>query len=436
MCALMSDTPDTNKPYPRYAWQLVWLYVPILILLSPFTMHRSSKPVVLGYSWHYALLLVFFAIVGLGLSVLLLRLVRNTRPHRRLAFAYILLSGLVMFVVTTEMVWGFVEGDAFSGYRKWGQQRSPFVGFENIPDYTQQTPQGHVTFDEHGFRKHLTPRVSEEKEQLVVVMGGSSAFGFGLDDADTWPVELERRLRNQYGDHITVLNAANRGHNSVQQLIRLYMRVLPLKPSVVIYYGAWNDLGSGGRPMHMPWLSSTLAQASTSRHYLRLRNKGSGLYWENSFILERLCQAARTIWPHVTASREEAALAPHAQTSNSFEATSQLFIRNVDTMNMLCQRDGVLFMPVRYVADDENLKPRDREGLGILNVALRRYCQRAHVDLIDFEDVFINVVDRSLLFQADHYHPTAQGAKLIGAHVAEGVGAALFPQSKTLASVR
>ncbi len=371
--------------------------------------------------------------VGLGLAGILLLIVRKAPPHRRLAFAYIMLSGIVMSVIMVELISGAVEGDAFSGYRKWGQQRSPFVGFENIPGYAQSHAHGSVTFDEHGFRRHTTKRVATEKEQLIVVMGGSSAFGFGLDDEDTWPMELERHLRSQFGDHFTVLNAANRGHNSMQQLIRLYQRVLPLKPSVVIYYGAWNDLNSGGEPLYMPWLSPTLAKASSARHYLRLRNHGSGLYWENSFILDRLCQAARKFSPSITASRDTAL---RASTSGSYRAASELFVRNVDTMNMLCQRDHVLFIPMLYVADEGNLKARDRVGLNLFADVLRSYCHRNSVGYIDVGQAFDDVTNRTALFQEDHYHPTAQGAKLIGAQVAESVGATLFPSSKTLVSIR
>ena len=134
-------------------WGLLCL--PILLVLLPFADHHSRDQVILGYSWHYLLFLSALAVGGLGFAALLLGVVGNAPPPRRLPFAYFLLAILLGIVLLAEVSLGYVQRDAFGGFRTAGQTRSPFVGFENTPNLRWNTHGAIVTCLVHGFKRGI-----------------------------------------------------------------------------------------------------------------------------------------------------------------------------------------------------------------------------------------------------------------------------------------
>ncbi|HMZ56949.1 MAG TPA: hypothetical protein PLT48_19030, partial [Nitrospira sp.] len=70
----------------------------------------------------------------------------------------------------------------------------------------------------------------------VVLVGGSTAFGTGLEsDRETVASQLAQRL------NVEVINAAVIGHGSGQELTYLLTELVDLHPDVVIALDGWND---------------------------------------------------------------------------------------------------------------------------------------------------------------------------------------------------
>ena len=108
----------------------------------------------------------------------------------------------------------------------------PLVGCVNLPGQTTQF----FRINHLGFRgRELDPR--EQHRHRVVLVGGSAAFGTGLQsDAETLAVQLEQRLPDT-----EVVNAAVIGERSGQELSLLVSELVDLEPDQVMTLDGWND---------------------------------------------------------------------------------------------------------------------------------------------------------------------------------------------------
>jgi lysophospholipase L1-like esterase len=107
----------------------------------------------------------------------------------------------------------------------------PFVSYANLPN--QKTP--HFSINSLGFRGRDI-RKDEKTKKRIIVVGGSTAFGTGLQsDDETFARRLEYLLDAE------VINAAVVGHASGQELVSLVLELVDLKPDLVIALNGWND---------------------------------------------------------------------------------------------------------------------------------------------------------------------------------------------------
>lgn len=120
------------------------------------------------------------------------------------------------------------------------QEWSPYVYFR------QGTFQGEtIHVDASGQRWTWTPPPgSESARPKVLLLGGSSLWGFGARDDQTIPSHLVRRLHDQ-GHDIEVRNLAEIGHVNTQELIALARELQAgYRPDVVVFYDGVNDTTS------------------------------------------------------------------------------------------------------------------------------------------------------------------------------------------------
>ncbi len=405
-----------ENPFP---WRVFALLAAILLaVVSPWLTHRSSSPVLWTYSKAYLVFLI--ALLGgvAGGAAFLAWLVRRAPRNRQMVFALFLLAvpaGMVLFL---EASLGWIHRDAFAWYRAWGHRRSALMGFEAAPNHRWTIAGATYTTDGNTFRVHPGSRPSPEDETLIVLAGGSAVFGYGLNDDETWAVRLERRLRETLGPNVTVLNAGCNGHNTLQQLIRVYLRVLPLKPDVVIQYGAINDVRPDREADRWIAFPSELVEARSVRDYLRLKNAGRGFYLENSLLINMLGRKLGWLGSD---------LAPRYRPEDSeegaptFDRTVALYLRNLDTLDRLCEAEGAVFIPVTFLADVKHLPPPYDRGVPLYVEALRRRRRAQGRPLIDLWPAFTKAKDPASLFFPDHYHPNRRGTTFLARHVADAL---------------
>jgi lysophospholipase L1-like esterase len=122
----------------------------------------------------------------------------------------------------------------------------PFAGYSNLPN--QKTP--HFSINNLGYRGGDI-RKDEKTKKRIIVVGGSTAFGTGLqNDDETFEQRLEHLLNAE------VINAAVIGHGSGQELVYLLTELVDLQPDLVITLNGWNDYSHGLRSPTSKFLGS------------------------------------------------------------------------------------------------------------------------------------------------------------------------------------
>jgi lysophospholipase L1-like esterase len=96
-----------------------------------------------------------------------------------------------------------------------------------------------LSTDANGFR--ATGEVQAAPVRRVLVVGDSTAFGVGVDDADTWPAQLEAILNAQHGVGVEVVNAGVPGFSTFQALRMAEKWAANPRPDVVVVCAGFND---------------------------------------------------------------------------------------------------------------------------------------------------------------------------------------------------
>jgi acyl-CoA thioesterase-1 len=139
-----------------------------------------------------------------------------------------------------------------------------------------------------------------EGEGVIVALGDSLTAGYGLDERDAWPAQLERRLRAA-GYRWTVVNAGISGETSSGARARLAW-VLSLKPDVLVLATGAND-GLRGIPPdvlrgNLDAMLATLAERRVTvvlAGMQMLRNLGPAYTQEFARVYPDLAQKHRAI---------------------------------------------------------------------------------------------------------------------------------------------
>jgi len=174
----------------------------------------------------------------------------------------------------------------------------------------------------------------------VAVLGDSYAFGYGVDRGESFPEQLERRLRAR-GAAIDVINAGVPGFDGVEERRMLEKHVLPLRPVLVLIAVYGNDLRDNERAEHGRWM--------------RIRN-----FMGVHSILYAITSAARTVHPRIEAaeagkSRPEGAVVKYSTEGYAIKR------REIDRMRDLCAargvRFGVVLLPASPPLEEGRLRP-------------------------------------------------------------------------------
>ncbi len=110
-------------------------------------------------------------------------------------------------------------------------------------DYTTVRPDlaGRVTTNAEGFRGGAFAPADEDAVRIAV-LGDSVSFGFGVDDAETWPHHLAGLLAAD-GRAVQVRNLAVPGYSTAQGRLLFERRVLDgeFAPHIVVFAFGFND---------------------------------------------------------------------------------------------------------------------------------------------------------------------------------------------------
>jgi lysophospholipase L1-like esterase len=116
-------------------------------------------------------------------------------------------------------------------------------GFEMVPDQQCYTYSQPVTINAHGMRGDEIAPDKAPDEIRILCLGDSFTLGYGVADAETYPLQLEELLTQRWPKKSTrVLNAGVQGYATYHELDWLRDKGLALKPDAVVLAVYFNDL--------------------------------------------------------------------------------------------------------------------------------------------------------------------------------------------------
>lgn len=174
----------------------------------------------------------------------------------------------------------------------------------------------------------------------VAILGDSYTFGYGVDQGESFPAQLERRLRAR-GVAADVINAGVPGFGAREERRMLEKHVLPLGPALVLVAVYGNDLQDNVRSVHGRWLGI--------RNFLGVHS-----------ILYEIASAARAAHPRIEAAREGRPRPKDAKAKHPPEGYA-IERREIGRMRDLCAargvRFGVVLLPDAPSLEEGRLRP-------------------------------------------------------------------------------
>jgi lysophospholipase L1-like esterase len=92
-----------------------------------------------------------------------------------------------------------------------------------------------------GYRGESVAIPKPEDVFRIVALGGSTTYGHALTADEAYPAQLQRILRETYGEGVEVVNLGVPGYFSLDSLVNLATRGAALEPDLVIVYDGVND---------------------------------------------------------------------------------------------------------------------------------------------------------------------------------------------------
>jgi hypothetical protein len=317
------------------------------------------------------------------------------RPRRFSRFSVLGLSALGLLLVAEAAV---RVVDARRGYSPraraawyWLFEQDPFLGYRGRPGAEAWIdPPGlplnadHVRHNAEGFRdrRSLAEVAALQHRKLVVCVGDANTYGLTAGSEErTYPALLERELRTLSGDPgWVVLNAGLPGYSTHEILELVKLRLLKLRPDVVLSMSLRNDheqvtiylddkLDYDYYPLRMAPLSATPLTDLLMR----------------SALLGRLAQRWRARYVDDLGGRH-----PMTAYGEATERGRKLYFDNLALLAELCRRSSAVLMlvdqPIHYSSC--NYGPSLIQSVEAMRVELRATAERTGVPLLAAHEVF------------------------------------------------
>lgn len=201
-------------------------------------------------SIHLRLLLSILA--GVGIPLIALGWLASAKPAlRRPFFMLIFTAPVVLLTAEFVLAWLDYKQDllraplrkSIDGQRQGMLVRDPVTGYRLLPSKRYRLWDGWVTIDRNGFRSTTdVPRTKPAGRRRLMLVGGSTVFGWGVGDDEHLGAYLQTALDTASGaDTWEVINAGVPYFASFQEL-NWYLHVLhAFQPDLLVILHGRND---------------------------------------------------------------------------------------------------------------------------------------------------------------------------------------------------
>lgn len=186
------------------------------------------------YYWSGSILFLLLAI---------LELPKLSRALKRLAqYALMFLITLMTIEAASAIVykwkWGYWSHLDNTNLNRHLFEKHPYLVGSPIANARLQRDSLLYAHNSHGFRGAEFDLKKPAGKTRIVTLGGSTTYGVGVNNEETWPYLLQQQL----GSDFEVINMGVPGYSSAENLIQTALLLSDFDADLVIYHVGLNDL--------------------------------------------------------------------------------------------------------------------------------------------------------------------------------------------------
>jgi hypothetical protein len=161
--------------------------------------------------------------------------------------------------------------------------QEPMLGFGLKKGLSQDMGGWNVKTNLLGFRDAEFTFQKPVDEFRIVIVGGSTVFGWGVNESDSLPAILRTKIKTTSGKKVRVINAGVPWYASWHEAALVFFKVMEMNPDWIISVDALNDTAQGIAPTWEP-ISHGFLDPPTKVAFSRLHSDSS----QRSFVSEIL----------------------------------------------------------------------------------------------------------------------------------------------------
>lgn len=268
-----------------------------------------------------------------------------------------------------------------------------------------------------GLRDEISGYKKAKDTFRIICLGASPTFGWTVKYEDTYPYQLERLLKDKWGEEkvYEVINAGIVGYTSYQGLILLQKEILKFHPDIISVSYVVNDI-------------------DRNRFYRSNGKSDQELEPMNSFLikLENFLEKSKffRIWKKLVFRMQEAVVKSSEikESSNlrTARVSPQQYKNNLNAIIDIARQNGIktvlIKMPVNLPLQHTNMS-RERKiqalqckkDIQVYNQIMETVAKRNEVPFVDCGLAFARSKDKMPFVTA--IHPNAIGHKIIAAEI-------------------
>lgn len=331
-------------------------------------------------------------------------------------FYYALAILTLLLLETTFRIGFFFAGLDINAYRLDSKRydKSAFMGFKGTKNYTLNHRTLKDYHNDRGFKTKNFKIKKDDSITRIVTLGGSSVYGYQLQNDQTWPSYLQSELNNKDSEY-EVINLGITNYNTFHILGLMNSLVLDMEPDIIILYESWNDIKYFDSKKDSNTIEDTDQAPIYSKSY----------YLTDLSYFITFCRAVLNKISNEKnfSTRERAgSINSDKQLSNNSHGLS-VYKRNINTLAAISRAHKIKLILSTQLSLYKDYNTEKEQGMLIFGRnnyyldALDR-CDSILQDIAnEYQNVyFINVkngIEASPETMLDHIHPTKEGSEKI-----------------------
>jgi lysophospholipase L1-like esterase len=140
--------------------------------------------------------------------------------------------------VSYKVLFGQWSHSQYMNLNRYMFQSHPYLVGSLIKGATHQRENLLYSHNSHGYRGAEFTKTKPERKIRIATLGGSTTYGVGVNNEETWPYQLAGFL----GKDFQVINMGVPGYSSAENLIQTALHLSDYKPDLAVYFIGLNDL--------------------------------------------------------------------------------------------------------------------------------------------------------------------------------------------------